>query len=247
MDKLNIMTWNTQLYEQGNKIGNNKKPIDKTKFMTIINLVKEHLEKENSIAFLQEIPYCNNITWNEHELFTEFKDIFQENYYDVVWNVESKKQIMMTVAIAKNGIINRDIDGYKDNRCVSVTVKYNLSDIKIMGIHAKNMSKTKGHLNKIKKKFPSYYNIILGDFNAGNYLKNNESSIFKENRESYLAFAEGYIDVCQGQATTQYSTPIDHILIKNTNRRLNYPFKIFNEINSSDHFPITCDIKLYNT
>jgi len=249
MQKLSVMTWNTQLYEQGNNVGERQKAIDMEIFMSIVKVIQYQLEKENSIVFAQEIPYCSNITWREHELYTRINEIFPEKEYNVIWNMTSKNQIMMTVAIAKKGIINRDKNGFNDNRCVSI--KNDILDINIMGIHAK-AGDIPNYLSDIKKRFPSYFDIILGDFNAGNYLKDKEDITFKANRKSYLDFMEGYIDVCQGKETTQYFSQIDHILVKNDKknskiyRRLNYAIKIIDTIKISDHYPIVFDAEIYN-
>lgn len=244
MKKLNILTWNTQLYEQGNNVGNRVKDINENSFLTVINFVKGYIEKENSIAFLQEIPFCNNITWTEHELYTKLKNEFPENEYDIKLNITLKQQIMMTIAIAKKDIITEDLNGFNDNRCISVVS--NTLGLRIIGIHAKNDFNTKTYLDDIKKQYESYYDLILGDFNSGNYLKNHESSIFKKNRQAFIQFTEGYIDVCQGKVTTQYSTQIDHVLIKNndTFSKMDYTVRIIDTIQCSDHYPIIFEIKL---
>ena len=59
----NIMTWNTQLYEYGNRVGGKVKAITQTEFDYILRRIDEHLNKENSIAVLQEIQYVCNKTW----------------------------------------------------------------------------------------------------------------------------------------------------------------------------------------
>ena len=85
------MTWNTQLYEQGNKLhtGGNIKAIDSKCYNKIFDNIFSHLDNENAIAVLQEIPYVSNVKWKEHEIFTAFKKKFSTVDYDVFYNVFS--------------------------------------------------------------------------------------------------------------------------------------------------------------
>lgn len=68
------MTWNTSLYIEKTGL-----PICK-RYESIINVVKRQLEKENSIVFLQEIPYYSNENWEKHTLYLALeKDFPLEN------------------------------------------------------------------------------------------------------------------------------------------------------------------------
>ena len=86
---LNILTWNTQLYECGNQVGNKRKEIDTELFEEVIDLIDKHLNKDNAIAVLQEIPFVSNVTWKEHELFKMFKEHYDTEKYTVIYNVFS--------------------------------------------------------------------------------------------------------------------------------------------------------------
>ena len=88
--KLNLMTWNTKMYEYGNEVNGVVLPIDEEYFNGVIDVILVHLKKENSIVILQEIPYVNNITWKMHELFLRFIEIFKNDYY-IKYNISSKK------------------------------------------------------------------------------------------------------------------------------------------------------------
>lgn len=244
MSQLNILTWNTRLYEYGNTLGNSVKPIQDELVNSIINYIKGFIEKENSVAILQEIPFCNNIDWKTHKIYGEIQKEFPEDKYQIEKTVHTEKQILMTLAIAKKGLIKKDEDGFNDNRCISIL--NNSLNLKILGIHAKNNEGTKKYLDLIKERYGCYYDLIIGDFNSGNYCKEKESLEFIENRKSFIQFSEGYIDACQGIVTTQYGTQIDHVLIRNTHRisKTDYKIEVMDGIKLSDHYPIWLKLKL---
>ncbi len=82
MRDINFLTWNTQLYEMGNKLSKNSpvKQIDTQIFDGVVEEVKDFLDKKtNAVAILQEIPFkCNTDSFNTHKLFTKFIEIFPE-------------------------------------------------------------------------------------------------------------------------------------------------------------------------
>jgi exonuclease III len=236
--KYSILVWNTRLYEQGNKFGQNQKPIDHESVNGILNFVKGFLELNNSIAFLQEIPYVSNVDWNEHKVFGEIKRTFPDDEYTMVYNLTSKTQIMMSIVLSKKATIEKDDNGVNDNRCVSIKC----NGIKFLNLHAKNGKETKKHLEEIKKKHPLYYDVILGDFNSGSYDKDNADDAFKDNVEAYKCFIEGYIDVCESKSTTIYKTPIDHVLIKYNAKYMCLFVRIVDSIDKSDHYPIIMEL-----
>lgn len=243
--KMNFMTWNTQLYEYGNKLF--RKPIDDGETLNnIIEIVKKHLNKENSIVVLQEIPYKSNVTWKKHEFFKEFENNFQEKEYTLIYNVPNKNQIKMTVVIAKKGFIERNEKGLNNNCCVSFFV--NTTDLNVLGVHSHNAFELREWLSSKELFHP---NIMLGDFNSGNYIKEKNDNEIVVNRQNYLSLTEGYIDICQGKFTSIYKTHIDHILLENSNEFLEshkYDDVIVDrDIKLSDHYPIYCEIKYSST
>lgn len=229
-----ILVWNTRLYEQGNMVGKNQKPIDPESVNGVLNFVKEFLEMSNSVAFLQEIPYVSNIDWKQHRVFGEIDRAFPADKYTMVYTLTSEKQIMMSIALSKTATIEIDVTGVNDNRCVSIE----FNGIKLLNLHAKNGMNTKNHLEEIKKEYESYYDVILGDFNSGSYYKDNADDAFKENVKAYEYFITGYRDVCEGKSTTIYKTSIDHVLIKNNSKYMCRFLSIEDSIDKSDHFPI---------
>lgn len=227
MNNLSILTWNTQLYEQGNIIENTIKKIDIYNFMSIVKFIKNHLEQENSIVFLQEIPYCCNATWRAHFLYTKFKEFFNPNEYDVKWNLTSPNQIMMNVAISAPNTLILDHSNWNDNRTISVHYK----GLNITGIHAKNGVYNVDYINKLSN---NTAHVILGDFNSGDYAKS-------ENRQTFNNLLKHHTCICN-EPTTIYNTPIDHIFVDN-----NIVYKcskpiVHNTIKFSDHFPVTFEI-----
>lgn len=222
------MTWNTQLYTEKTLM-----PISK-KYKSIVNVVKGYLEKANAICFLQEIPYYSNETWEKHTLYLELKKDFSEAEYDVIFNIASKRQIMMTVAIAKKGIISKlDSRSFNTNR--TVTIKYKQHDFAITGIHASNGNDNKSYLLSIDDCKSS---IILGDFNAGDYAESENQAIFNNILKNYT---------CICNEITRWPgrpTPIDHVFV-NTDILLKCTNCIVHkEIIFSDHYPVTFSVEL---
>lgn len=239
---INLMTWNTRLYMKGNRVGGNEEVIDFKKYNDIIKIIKIHIEKENGIAILQEIPYKSNITWKEHELFLTFKNDFPESQYSLIYNISNKNQIKMTVVIAKRGFVKHNNHGLNNNCFVSFFI--DKTDLNVLGVHSHNAFELREWLATRESFHP---NIILGDFNSGNYIKEKNDNEIVPNRQNYLMLTEGYIDICQGEYTHHiYRTHIDHILLENSNGfHEKYKYKsveVDREIILSDHYPIYCEI-----
>lgn len=243
---INFMTWNTRLYMKGNRVGRNQEKIDFEKYKDIIEIIKIHVNKKNGIAILQEIPYKSNITRKEHELFVELKNDFPKDQYSLIYNVSNQNQIKMTVVIAKNEVIQHNKDGLNNNCCVSFLV--NKTDLNVLGVHSHNAFELREWLPGEELFNP---NIMLGDFNSGNYIKEKNDNKIMVNRKNYLMLTEGYIDICQGEYTHHiYKTHIDHILLKNNNgfhEKYKYKnVKVDREVILSDHYPLYCEITMSN-
>jgi len=229
MEKIYIMTWNTELYVEKTLM-----PICK-KYRSVINVVKGFLEKRNAICFLQEIPYLSNENWKEHTLYSELNKDFPNAEYDVIFNIVNKgKQIMMTIAIAKKGLITKSYcDFFNSNR--TVTVRYKDQNIVITGIHAFNVKGNKNYLESLNS---CHSNIILGDFNAGDY----EES---ENRDVFNGILKEYTCICnKNTRRCKYRvTPVDHIFVNMKGVSKYTECTVHEEIECSDHYPITFDIE----
>lgn len=237
----------------GNRLSGKQpvKKIDNQTFETVINKIKEFLDSKNeaneiveAVAILQEIPFKCNVTWEDHPLFSKFSESFPAGEYVMLYNISSERQIKMTVALSKKTLIYKKENELNNNMCVSFGIK-NL-DLSIIGVHPHNANELLKWLQK--SGFPD---IMLGDFNAGDYRKRYEDSKFKDNRDNYRKLILEYTDICNGQKTRRmvfpngfvYETPIDHVLIKDSSElKKKYQCKIVeierNEDNVSDHYPI---------
>lgn len=98
---INLMSWNTALYEFKNT-SFKKSDLDNENFLKVCERIKEHLNKENAVAVLQEIPFKSNFDWKEHPILTEVKKDFSADQYDLLYNLSTKNQIMMTVVVASS-------------------------------------------------------------------------------------------------------------------------------------------------
>lgn len=234
MKKIYIMTWNTGLYREKTLM-----PICQ-RYRSIIKWVKEYLENQDAICFLQEIPYYSNETWEKHTLFLELEKDFPQKDYDIKYNVSSKKQIMMTVVIAKKGTIEKvDSDSFNSNRIL--TVKY--KDIKITGLHAyhgKDNAKDLENLNSCSSE------IVLGDFNAGNYIE-------CENRTIFNHILKEHVCICNIATRLEPKNNrrmcVDHVFVQEQyvtrcRNMIVHENAEFSKL--SDHFPLTFEFILEN-
>lgn len=249
--KIILFNWNTQLYEYGNL--NNKKVEDgKLKYSQIKDDIKEYFNNSNEdvipIAILQEIPYKikEQNKWGSHEIYNTFINDFKEDEYDIIYlKDEGEKKcwhIKMTVVIAPKNTIRACKN--KSNLFVPFKITKDDINVYILGLHSHNAYEVREWLENNQDFNPD---IMVGDFNAGNYKKRENDNKIVENRQNYLLLTEGYLDACQGQCTTRYNTQIDHILIKNYTDPPKYEHekvKIDSKNQNSDHYPILCEITL---
>ena len=242
--KVNLMTWNTRLYEYGNIIDQQKKkpvkPIDVIRDNAVLEVIKDHIDKkENAIAVLQEIPLRSNITNREHEIFTLICDTFPEKDYTILYNVNEtvRNQIKMTVVISKKNFVKKDEDGINSNNkdYCNCFVSFMVGELKILAVH-QSLRKDGFIEDKIKD---TNYNpdIIIGDFNAGDYNKSNETKEFQENREKYRDLIKKYTDKVK-KVTSINNTEIDHILVKDGLNLKNESCYVDDNNILSDHYPI---------
>ena len=229
---INIMTWNTSLYSE-----KTAQPFSK-KCDIIFSVVKEQLRRENAVVFLQEIPYYSNETWEQHSLFSALSKEFSAENYDVLFNISNRKQIMMTIAIATKGsaiLANDDVypNGKPTNRECAVIFK----GLNILGIHARNAEDNEKYLKSINGRA----DIILGDFNAGNYLES-------ENRILFNQILKNHICICniptRVDPFSERRTCIDHIFVREHLITRCSNLIVHENIKYSDHFPITFELEL---
>lgn len=245
--KIKLLSWNTQLYEYGNLEG---KSIDEG--IILYNEIKDKVserfqnlkEKEKVIIILQEIPYKIKINWKWelHSIFKQFQKDFSKNDYDIIYLADTDEgkrfHIKMTVVIATKGTISEA----KPISNIFVPFKIKGCNTNVLALHSHNAFEVRQWLDSNHDFKP---NLMIGDFNAGNYKKQSNDNSFFANRQDYLLLLEGYLDVCQGINTTKYKTQIDHVLIENNADVPKYKYekvRIDSSVNISDHYPIYCDI-----
>ena len=247
--KVNFMTWNTGLFMYGNSIkGKPYQEIQDSKYEEIFAYIRNFLDtKDHAIAVLQEIPYVSNLNWKTHHpLFVRFMGEFQEDCIILYNKIKTNKALKMTVILTKGQELLHRIAGVEEyNNCyMPFRIVNEDTDIAVLALHAHNAFECREYLAlhpEIK------YSLILGDFNAGNYRKESEDNEFAVNRQNYLLLTEGYIDICQGEHTTEYHTYIDHALLESS-----YAFLqthrasglcVDRSVKLSDHYPITFQLE----
>lgn len=261
--QVNIMSWNTQLYEYGNQISKHipVKAIDYGKCIDVINIIRKHMEKNNAIAILNEIPLRCNVTNCEHIIWTILRDVFPMDQYTTLFNINAnvKNQIKTTVVIGPKDFVQIDNNGVNSSSEVfcNCFVSFMIPSVGL-SILAVHQSLKKGGYISNKLGTNNTYNpdMIIGDFNAGDYTKKDEDKDFMSNRDNYKSLLNmGYKDLCNGKCTRQvdvngytYKTPIDHVLIKeekcNPDQNILYSCSIDDRVKLSDHYPIYCTVNV---
>lgn len=259
---MKILTWNVNNFNGSNwnLMDNNWADNEDIKRENNANKIFEKvtsiIEQPDDIAILQEFPYQDkwkNIFDNEYKNHTIIS--WYHNDSDKEFCVEPKYG-GVTVAIVKNNSwwYLRSLNGHKSNKNKKVDYSnryiemYNADEeINLLGVHPNDAHALIEWLSKnYDKRFVP--NIIVGDFNAENYIKANSDVKFVENRREFLRLTEGFIDVCNGMVTTNYKRPtqIDHILIQNSDMFIVQIKKrdVFYSMDYSDHYPLFAEIDL---
>lgn len=259
---MKILTWNVNNFNgsnwnlMDNKWADNEVIKRENNANKIFEKVTSIIEQPDDIAILQEFPYQDkwkNIFDNEYKNHTIISWYYNDS--DKEFCVEPKYG-GVTVAIVKNNSwwYLRSLNGHKSNKNKKVDYSnryiemYNADkEINLLGVHPNDAHALIEWLSKnYDKRFVP--NIIVGDFNAGNYIKANSDVKFAENRREFLRLTEGFIDVCDGMVTTNYKRPtqIDHILIQNSDMFIVKIKKrdVFYSMDYSDHYPLFAEIDL---
>lgn len=257
MPEIKVMTWNTRLYEYK---GSEKSELDGLQIYEeqVKPVIEKHMRQADTsarntiaIAVLQEIPYkfrCENGRWRTHKVFDQFQQDFMD--YDILcYTAPDAYHIKMTAVIASKDAV-KEIQYVKGNvqkkeqqRNLYLPFTIIGTDLKVIALHSHNAFEARNQLARFEKLKP---NVIIGDFNAGNYIKEKDDEKIRPNRLEYLLLTEGYLDICQGQYTTKYYTQIDHILLENSRsfaQKCNFRnLKVDRQNTVSDHYPISCEI-----
>ena len=221
---IKIMTWNTALTEGSN--------VD-----DVLNYIKDFLKEDNTIAVLQQIPYKDpKKRWAESASYRSFVEAFPETAYKVFnkWGTE----IMYTVIVTKMKNVAEAAGIETTNREVAVCVD---GSIVIYGLHAMSREYNKSYLQSLNS---VQADILLGDFNAGDYAE-------CENKSTFRGILKNHVCICNmptkevrnGDSVTR-RTCIDHIFVKRELiTRCSEPC-VREDIKYSDHYPITFSIEI---
>lgn len=231
---MKIMTWNTALTEGSDATA-------------VINYVKEFLDKEDdTIAVLQQIPYKipdKDEKWKKAIVdpsYMQFDMAFPEDKYTVSKNTTFNNGcIRMLTVIVTRMQCEEDAKFITTNREAAVQIKGSYS---VFGVHAKYGDDNKSYLIGLNSKEAD---IILGDFNAGDYYRH--ENVPFENRDTFKSILKDYVCICNmptkevrdenGILTRR--TCLDHIFVKSSIVNKCSSLIIHEDINLSDHYPIT--------
>lgn len=260
---MKIMTWNVNRFN-----GNSRSEIwDDAKIRysnSILKYIEQEITGKDDVAILQEFPRKGQIVDDFKEKFTVLSWYEQDDKFGDTNNRNNRFK-SRTVALVKKESSNWDLVQFKDsiNFGQNDAGKYNYvnkyvqlintsKEIKLLGIHMPTRStKNRGmeDLYKAIKNKNNIPNIIVGDFNAGNYQKEKESKDFTKNKEKYNKTMEdyNYKDIID-ESTTNYQPPtfIDHFWIEKENsflRECNIPPEVVYEKELSDHYPIVVELE----
>ena len=237
----NILNWNTGLTEQEE---------ESKDYIKIIEYVKVFLEKENAIVVLQQIPYKVKNAYNKWVLSHVYKyivEICKKNNYTIFCNnTYNKGYIFMQTIIITNiktllGIDNNIYpNGCPTNREAAIKIK---NEISILGLHAKNGEDNLPYIQSIN----GNADIILGDFNAGDYLEYPHWKSFRNILPSHVCICNvptKRVEDKKGNIIRE--TCIDHVFVKREILTRCSNVIVHNENKMSDHYPITFCIKESN-
>lgn len=234
----NILNWNTGLTEKTEE--------DESRF-AIFEFVKSFLQDKFSIAVLQQIPYKTKKKiggWKISKIYEDFISFFPEKEYQIFENKSYNNGfvIMMTVIVSQNEVVKPGDDSLypnriKTNREVAMTIN---GEFSLLGLHAKNGEANLSYLKSIN----SNADIIVGDFNAGDYDE-------CQNREAFKEILPDHVCICNlpTKRVENYDgellreTCIDHIYVKRKLITRCSNVVIHKENRLSDHYPITFCIK----
>ena len=231
-----ILNWNTGLTE------------NQSNLLEILQCVKKFVDEENTIAVLQQIPYKIKDAdgrWVYSNSYNEFVEIFSEEKYEIISNnTFNNGFIFMQTVIVTKVKIQRPKDnimylyGNPTNREIAVEIENVFS---LLGIHAKNGKDNLPYIKNIN----GNADIIVGDFNAGDYPQYTYWRNFREILPTHVCICNlptKRVENSNGELIRE--TCIDHIFVRRELVTKCENLKVHENIKLSDHYPITFNIKL---
>ncbi len=237
---IEIMSWNTALTESS------------TSCLEVFRYIKAFLDRPNTIAVLQQLPLKDPKNgWKQHPINRMFGEYFPAPAYKIFQNSRYNRGyiFMQTVVVTRLQTVQAaDVSCYPNgvatNREAAVKVVCGPQgasrEFVILGIHARNGDENKAYLNALHGKA----DIILGDFNAGDYPES-------ENRETFKKILGEHVCICSlptkrvfKDGKTTRKTCIDHIFVRDRYVAGCSDFAVHESVTCSDHFPISVKIDL---
>lgn len=262
----NILCWNTALSEE--KYKKNKDEI----FIYIKNFLKHNdnpivILQQIPYKILPQRPYKYLEPYKDNEtspIYNEFEKHFNE--YNVMKNTDQRDDIvMMTVAITNNISIIQDrdkikgtpppkteilypkADAFPRNRVIALNIgDKSLEDnneleykFSMLGLHA-----TGGYANILHlKSIYGVADIILGDFNAGNYEECDNKEVFRTLlSDTHVCILNTPTKEIWSKGKLLRKACIDHVFVKRKYVTKISDLIVHENINYSDHYPITFKI-----
>lgn len=191
--------------------------------------------KDNNfqLVALQEFPINHPIGKN---FINEMHSMGFKEYLNDIGNYTSLGTSISIVFLLETGfnIIQKVIEDSLRYVCI------NINGIDILNVHA-SLKPTSFNLNSIHKYSSSHVGLIIGDFNAGLYLKEKSPTLYSTYKK---ILDNGFTDICmlkgkEPVTNTITQTPIDHVLIKGVFFKSCIVDKTFSSF--SDHLPIILD------
>ena|GEM_PF-6097350 len=211
------------------------------RYTQIVERIKGYLTKENSIAFLQEIP-CKKVNdgkWTIHPLFKKLQRDFKKDNYTILCNDTSNNGylLMMTIVIAVKDSVTQATNKaiYPNNIPTNRECAVMFHGLNILGIHAKNGKDNDPYLKSLNDQA----DILLGDFSAGNYTES-------KNRFTFNNILKEHVCICNTPTRvdpkSKRRTCIDHIFVRNNLVSRCANMRVHENITLSDHFPLTFEM-----
>lgn len=257
--EFNIMTWNVDWFRNGKRSEQEDQycvnDCSDEAYGKIIGVVKQFLEKENAVVFLQEVPckYIKDDRWYEHSLFAQLLKDFPKKDYDIFMNNNGRSCCLRyTLAISKKGVYavnnttfcpynNKTVQVPKNNRIISVKK----DPIVLFGVHMPVLKNNNGDIkmwDDIIQYAKQVKNLIIaGDFNA--YV----GCISKETEKKYCSLLASMQECVPADNKTFGNNRIDNILISKETFFGNYKYDVKvqpDEEKYSDHKYVTMKLTI---
>lgn len=257
--EFNIMTWNVDWFRNGKRSEQEDKycvkDCSEEAYGKIIGIVKQFLEKENAVVFLQEVPYKykKDNCWYEHPLYAQLLKDFPKEDYDIFMNDNNGHSYCLryTLAISKKEVYavnNTAFCPYNNNNRI-ISVKKD--PIVLFGVHMPVLKNNKTDIDNIKniKMWDDIIQyaqqvknlIIAGDFNAYVGCRS------KETEKKYCSLLTSMQECVPADNKTFGNNRIDNILISKGTFFENYKYDVEVQRNVgkySDHKYVTMKLTI---